>query len=410
MSENKLIVTARFTAGQYNATGERGAAEWPPSPDRLLAAFLSVAPDSEQVRAAYALPAPVIITPPHGVRDSDYSRWVPIQVGLKPSGVPEDSTKNLRAPEKGTLVDPTAEVTWVFDDGAHLAPSLANVAARVSYLGRPTSPAIITVTAGEAPAASDGHTVWQPAPAGNHRVSVPSVERLAALDAAYEASVKATHGTAPALMVGGRAARTFARYLRVDPEAPARYDTATEAAAAEFLATRQVMGVAGAPVGPGAARCLIDSLREAGATEVYPVIAFDPHLQQDRLLGAIVSGTVQDTQVFAYDHIADVRERAVPSKAFISAAKRAASSSDLWTTSAPVAADTTRIRDELAAIASAHDVEIVAAAAHPEDAVTGWQTCDDRLDLTHVSVRFSEPVTGPLTLAGATLLPRRDDA
>lgn len=415
MSDQHLIVTARFPAGQFNATGERGRAEWPPSPDRLLGALLSVAPESVDVRQAYTLAPPTIITPPHGTRDSEYQRWVPIQVELTSTRgmtrqIPDTPTRNLRAPEKGTLLDPTATVTWIFPGGGGLAGALADIAADVAYLGRPTSPVILTVTSGAAPEAPEGHSVWTPAAAGNHHISVGCAERLGALDAAHRASVAATRGSAPALMVGGRAARTFVRYTVDDGSAATGYAPAADAAGAAHLSSRTVMGIAGAPVGPGAAACMMDALVEAGATEVHPVIAFDPHLRQERLLGAIVAGPVTTTTMFAYDRIAELRPRPIPGRAFARAAGRAVSSSDLWTTSAPVPADLASIRAQLTAIAANHDVEILTAAAHPEDAATGWQTCDDRLDITHVSVRFSAPFHGPIALSGVTLLPRSEHA
>lgn len=172
-----FAVQARFPLRQFNAVGSDGDPEWPPSPARLAAALLSAAHDigrPDVAESLFAVPVVHVYAPRVGRRDVAFTHWVPVNNGLKdnkhgqPTGI-IDTDQRFQSlagepADRGVILGSARDtVTWIFEnqDDAVDTRALAEVARAVPYLGRPTSPVILEVIAGET-APPEGYVEWQP--------------------------------------------------------------------------------------------------------------------------------------------------------------------------------------------------------------------------------------------------------
>ena len=230
-----FTVTARFPAGQFNAHGSDGEAEWPPAPARLAAALLSAAYESgdgvEAVEGLFALDPPDISAPRVGERAVDYGRWVPTNNEIKekrgdPIGIVDANErfadKGFKPPERGVVVGTGSHdlVCWYFKSARDAdTDALRRVARNVAYLGRPTSPVILDVVMGIQNPPED-HDRWIPDENGTRALRVATPDLLRALDEREEQRRRSrVTGTHPTLDV-----RPTARYWfdgdNVQPVAP----------------------------------------------------------------------------------------------------------------------------------------------------------------------------------------------
>ena len=154
-------ITASFPLGEFNAHDGEGRAEWPPAPARVLAAMLSAAhglgEGITEVEALFRCLPPRITAPPAGERQIGYRRWVPVNNELKmdkngsPTGIVDRNDrlleKQAKDPECGMMVGTGRDdvVRWTFAvDGPVDLGVLQKVARFVEYLGRPTSPVLLS--------------------------------------------------------------------------------------------------------------------------------------------------------------------------------------------------------------------------------------------------------------------------
>lgn len=190
-----VTIGARFPLGQYNAHDGNGEAEWPPHPARLAAAALAAANSHAHhvnlARRIYTWEPPTIWAPPGGLRDSDWSRWVPVDVpvnmaariGASPVGTRGVYPKLSKPPERGVILDHRevlfnfAGTDLQFDETADLDELLGHV----PYLGRPTSPVVLRRHQTFQPSLDTGD-LYQPDPHGDHRLRIPTPALLVSLD------------------------------------------------------------------------------------------------------------------------------------------------------------------------------------------------------------------------------------
>lgn len=191
-----FTVQARFPLRQFNAVGTGGEPEWPPSPARLAAALLSAAHDigrPDVAEAFFGLPTPRVVAPRVGPRRVSFTHWVEVNdiviVGKKGSMNVEASNMEFHVTtsepaDRGVILGSAHDtVTWIFEnqDDAVNTHALAEVARAVPYLGRPTSPVILEVIAGET-APPEGYVEWQPDIDGDTELGVADPLYLEALN------------------------------------------------------------------------------------------------------------------------------------------------------------------------------------------------------------------------------------
>lgn len=408
-----LVIRVRFPAGAYNAGGQRGTArgdqapraEWPPAPERVLAAGLAGQADTglHVVEALYDLDPPIVIAPPVDVRrrgvprDGSYVRWVPRQ--RETLDAKHGSNIDKQGDNTGVLVDPDQPVFLVWPGAGDRveAATLDRVYRRVPYLGRPTSPAVINVSVAEPgfEAPDDYGQIYVPDPAGRIRLSVGSPQTLQARDAAHAIQSSVGRVNVPNVPIP----RTWVRY-RVHELVPvpaaggrrAAYDLARTATWFPAAATWPLSAVAP----------MVAAARRSGASWVVPVI------DDERVLGLLadVDPASDEATTGLLGVIAGRVVRARPSAqispAAIDVLRDYVGSSTTWTTDLPVAA-APGLSDAI------HGLRDAARAVHAvsHDEPLGRYTVMPGPGTHYVTVVFDEPVTGPLVLAGSPMIPTR---
>lgn len=185
-----LALDVTWLAAAYEATVD-DAAEWPPHPARAFCALVSAAEpgsaDDDALRWLEALPPPVVQAP---------TAWS----GRSQAYVPTNSVDEKNDKHQALLGRTSGLQTWHrsfpcrrrarFVWPAVEAPPgavdrLDGLARRVPYLGRATSPALLSFSA--LPADDDQAVVsFEPDPAGRRRLRTPEAGYLARLRAAFE--------------------------------------------------------------------------------------------------------------------------------------------------------------------------------------------------------------------------------
>lgn len=417
---------ARFPLGEFNAHGADGQAEWPPSPARLLAALLSTAYSLgygvEAVRALYELPAPSLSCPPRGARDIGYGRWVPVNNALKldahgtPSGIVDAEhrfgEKAVKPPERGSLLGRQDDdvVRWVFPGGEQSqGPDLKvlrAVAQQVEYLGRPTSPVLLDVSAGcrEAPAS---HDRWEPDPLGPWHLQVGTPGLLQRLDEREKARRRSQFtGAHPALPH-----RPTARYRLIgdqaQPVAPPDSRLLLDGAVLYRVQPSHGAQVEAADLG-----IVLDQLASAlGEAEwVLPVLGREGRGRGERqvLRAVLVRGALPAREVPLAVRAGVTQARACEPRVMSSLPRLIrvmTAVSSTWTSLVPVRLAQDQLRAELESLAARHQVRLVDAGLHRHACaeVGAAAGCDS--DAKHVTLRFDTAVAGPVVLNSVMMSP-----
>lgn len=199
-----LAVTVELLHGTMRAdpdglahTGQLRRGEWPPSPLRLLAAFVSADGTRERCRHTdgselaflEGCGAPVIYAdPPQRVHHQPLqARYVVAQTGKAVTGTQQEYIgRRGAAIRPGVRVAPaTARVLFVWDVDVpdSVMRSLALRAARIGYLGAADSPVRVKVSD---ELAHDLPEPYEPDPAGQIIVGVPAAGVVAVMDAHFD--------------------------------------------------------------------------------------------------------------------------------------------------------------------------------------------------------------------------------
>lgn len=393
-----LTLTLRFPLGQFNAGNGSGAAEYPPSPARVASALLAVAhgaQNDDEIAAARALfntLPPVIDAPPAFATDR-LERWVPVQFD-------ERSRKQSLMPkagENGVMLDASIPVSYYWHDYSGDVLALHNAALRVSYVGRPTGPAILSASTVEGPSNPvEGAYRWVPATHGDAAVNVPSADFLRVLDNAHrERETLLNPGYHPPVR------RTVAKYISPViissedgniPVAPSWEEVDS------LLNGSAVYRIRGCDLG-NADMALSMVQHSTGFDSVIPVLRDSEH-GGDQLFGVIVanvSGTPPQTiPVLTGSGVVDAVRTATYRASEKKAAIRALSTARVWTTVTPVSAAEADVVDGVELLASSLGVEVESLQGHDTPRDEAYPSSPERDDLVHLSIRFDRPVTGPL--------------
>jgi CRISPR-associated protein Csb2 len=209
-----LAISVELLSGTYDAgtQGSEPDPEWPPHPARLFCALVAAAGGDRTAEDERALlwlerqdPPAVICGDHHGqvVRS-----WQPLNDVAA-------ANRRRQVPEAySTVADPTVTFWWAVDD----APlgALRTLAARVPYLGRSSSPAMVTVTLGPPPERTQR---WEPVGQDyttETRVRVPRSGYLDALDEHHRSGISASRATC---------GKVFYADVRASPTIPSLWGT-----------------------------------------------------------------------------------------------------------------------------------------------------------------------------------------
>lgn len=424
-----LTLSVRFPHAQFGGTGVSGG-EWPPSPARLASCLLAAASlgetGAESARALFQLAPPVIDAVARDVvaAHTGVSRWVANndrslqkygQAGGPSLGgkVEDDGQSVVRLP------DNSVAVTYFWRGADGLAASLADVAREVEYLGRPTSPALITVTTlDELPALTAGRERYTPNGAGAVRLMTADVDHLADLDAQYAAQCA---GDAD-VWFGYRG--TAANYI-IDSVRGSEGLLGNPDDVAHFGASHAIYQVTG-EVHRSDSRRVCDCLAAIVETPVLRPVAWAGGDHADgRLVSVIVADastlpdsvvvpTLAGPVVFRRTLVEDWR------RSDALAVEQSTATATAWASVTPLA-DSAHVVSEALRIAAAADTAIATvehdgqsyhelfASLAPCDAYSAPADGDER----HLIVRFDRAVTGPLSIESASgtsyLQPVADD-
>ena len=420
-----FTVTARFPAGQFNAHGSDGEAEWPPAPARLAAALLSAAYESgdgvEAVEGLFALDPPDISAPRVGERAVGYGRWVPINNEIKekrgdPIGIVDANErfadKGFKPPECGIIIGtgPHDIVRWYFKSARDAdTDALRRIARNVTYLGRPTSPVILDVVMGIQNPPED-HDRWIPDENGTRALRVATPDLLRALDEREEQRRRSrVTGTHPALDV-----RPTARYRfdgdNVQPVAPRPSGVLADAVLYRFPGGRS----GGVVVVASDAATIVDQLKGQVATLrwVLPLFGNVGRRGLPVLRGIVVrADSVPDEVAFAVrGGVVTVRRAELRALTSLPRVVRAATApSETWTSVVPVETRPEVMDARLRALAENLSVQLVRVERHERArASVGLDVCEPS-SATHLTVVFDRAVAGPVVLDGVWLVPEGAD-
>jgi CRISPR-associated protein Csb2 len=407
-----LTLTVRFPLGQFNATGQGQAMEWPPSPSRVQAALIATAGTARDAdgmaaaRSTYGWSAPTIVTPPVGDRGLGNASWIPTQQDRE-TGV----DKQLSDRKPGVLLDPEAVIVYRWDAAPVDLDVLQRVAAAVPFLGRPTSPAVLTFTTDILPAPVDGDTVWTPGP-GAHLIGVGDEAHLAELDKVFRWRQK-DDARNPGTSNRPVARDNFISYSSsVTSSSRAAIVTPAASVVDALIEQVTVVGLSGADAAPADARALLGTIGSQTSRPVLPV--FGAVNGSPRLFGAVIFAVAPEAHglplLTSAGSVAETAIRTTVSPAFRRHIQAAASTASTWTTSAPIPNNAETAMADIRALCDTHNASISAASTHDAGLTAGQQDVGDRPDLTHATIRFNEPVTGPLFICGVVLLPFQESA
>lgn len=185
-----LVLDVRLVGPSYEASLSSGDPEWPPHPARAFSALVSVAEpgtvEDEALRWFEGLSPPLVLAP----AASWSTRWAYVttnaidlrdshQSHIGRSSGTRSWSRALPATEMSRFVWPSAR------PDPQVLVCLEGLARKVPYLGRSTSPALLTFSA-EVPAEMPGLRSYEPDLAGSVRLRVVRPGRLAELRAAFD--------------------------------------------------------------------------------------------------------------------------------------------------------------------------------------------------------------------------------
>lgn len=431
-----LTIVARFPTGEFNAHGEGDAPEWPPAPARVAMALLAAAHQRgrgvEEVEKLFRLDPPVVAAPAAWARDVDFSRWVPVNNELKvdkggsPTGIIDRDDrfwdKAQIPPERGVIVGREAQdvVCWRLESDGVSLDVLRQVASSVEYLGRPTSPVVLTVIEGEVEV-PDSHRRWVPDPLGDVMLRVATPELLEALERREERRRRSrVTGTHPPLEI-----RPTASY-RLESKDEAVPGEAGRAAGDERgvqspAALRALLQDAVLYRFPAGQRCqdavrsddaptVVAQLRATlpGLRAILPVLGVEGRRPVAVLRGVLVWMDGVPPTVTVAVRTGVVPARPVEPRAMASlprVVREATAAAQEWTTIVPVAGSDTELEHRLTELADRLGARVVCAGAHRQAAGCVGADVQEPTALRHLSVTFDRPVSGPVVLEEVWMVP-----
>lgn len=178
-----------WLAGAYEASFPPGEPEWPPHPARSFCSLVSTAePGSDDDKALRWLEeqAPPTVLAPPAAEAPVRQGFVPTNARAKPSGPHQQYLGRTAGARSWARVVPArslVRMTWAADPSDEVLGTLDRLARRVPYLGRSTSPALLSFRRG----LSDGEQLirYQASPRGRRRLRVPYPGYLEALRHAH---------------------------------------------------------------------------------------------------------------------------------------------------------------------------------------------------------------------------------
>ncbi len=200
-----LVIEVEFLHGTFRGssedlalTGLESAGEWPPSPARLLAAFVAAdgtrdrsrITDGRELMFLERQPPPVIVADPRS--DVAFSSMVErfVVVNERAEGTAQEypgrSNSIARPGKRMAPFHPKVAYVWESstpDDS--VVAGLRRRAARIGYLGTSDSPVRVSVSTG-APASSEDLRRWVPDPDGDVALPVPFEGQVGVLDTIYD--------------------------------------------------------------------------------------------------------------------------------------------------------------------------------------------------------------------------------
>ena len=200
-----LVVSVELLHGTFRGdpegtanTGRLTSGEWPPAPSRLFAALVAADGTGERCRVTDGaelewlerLPPPVIHAHPKAWHQELEPRYV-----VQHSGTAGKSTHQEYVGRKTALIRPGVRVTprhpqvvyvWNASPPEGILTALRRRAARVGYLGAADSPVRIRVMRRIPESATAGDR-YQPHPSGDLMINVPAPGDLLILDRMYDA-------------------------------------------------------------------------------------------------------------------------------------------------------------------------------------------------------------------------------
>ncbi|RJF41163.1 type I-U CRISPR-associated protein Cas5/Cas6 [Actinomyces sp. 2119] len=427
-----LTVTARFPTGQFNAHDAEGWPEWPPAPARLAAALLAAAHSSgtgvDVVERFFAAAPPRVTAPAAGARDVRYRRWVPVnnEVSLgrtgknagKPVGIVDANKrfgeKSEKDSERGMLVGHGHDdvVRWFFEDapvaGADLG-TLTAVARAVTYLGRPTSPVLLDVVAGDDKAPGN-HDRWEPDEDGPLRLRVATMEYLAALDAREERRRQSrVTGTHPGLDV--RPTWGYRLYCSEEGTWAAGRPRGNPVDAALYRFPGGRLG--GVAVYAADAAMVVDQIREQvpELVSVLPLFGWVSGSGQREvpvLRGVAVWATSvpRPLQLAVRSGVVEARPTEPRALSSLPRVVRAATQpSHEWTSVVPVTATRDAVERSLSDLAASLRTRVCWAGLHSEARPEVGSDVHEPDVARHVTVRFRDTVPGPVVLNHTWMVP-----
>ncbi|MGH9157180.1 MAG: type I-G CRISPR-associated protein Csb2 [Acidimicrobiales bacterium] len=171
-----LVLDVSWLTAAYEAEID-GRAEWPPHPARAFAALVSVAEagsaDDDALRWFEGQPPPVVRAPPAA---PSQRRAFVVTNTVESSGGHQTylgRTSGGRSWHRSLPSSPAVRFVWPdADPEPQLLAQLDDLARRVPYLGRSTSPALLAFSATEPPL-DDSFRTYTPDPSGSERLRSP---------------------------------------------------------------------------------------------------------------------------------------------------------------------------------------------------------------------------------------------
>ena len=427
-----FTIVARFPTGEFNAHGAGDTPEWPPAPARMVMALLAAAHQRdlgvEEVESLFDLEPPLVTAPVAWARDVGFSRWTPVNNELKvdragnPTGIIDRDDrfwdKAQIPPERGVFVGRTAQdvVCWRFEtDRSVDLDLLREVAGAVEYLGRPTSPVVLTVVEGEVKVPGS-HRRWVPDPLGDTELRVARLELLSALDRREERRRHSrVTGTHPPLEV--RPTASYRLEARAVPgevgcpsggglRPPVPYELVDGAALYRFPAGRGLNGAVGAEDAP----TVVDQLRAVvpGLRGVLPLFGAEGRRAVPVLRGVLAWMDGAPPTVTVAVRTGVIQARPVEPRAMASLSRvvrEATVPAEEWTTLVPVAGSDADLEHSLTELADGLGTRVAWAGTHSHAGGCVGADLYEPTALRHLSVTFDRPIPGPVVLEGVWMAP-----
>ena len=365
---------------------------------------------------------PPVVDAPIAEPTEGTGRWVPVQytVGTDAKDQPKlvrggqeqkDDTFERResAPPQPSAHVGDAVVHYVWRGLGSLAAALVPVAQQVPYLGRPTTPAIVTVASVEPQVhgVAPGRLRLVPDRGAALHLNVPSTRYLASLDAVHKSRVaNRTIGFEQPI----RTQRTQAAYRTVQPPAPVGIGRASRVEAFGWVKGQLLYRVAGGGVvlAGDIQFCTAAVADVLQATEVIPVlwgVGGEPDGRLKAVLVCDATAEVLPEAIQVATRTGDVRLTSCPAEEVPQSSLECWTAgallgrSPLWTTLVPVnlgVDETLTLHAAQPGLESATGEAVVGFGTHSEPRGAWQPYFPERMSSGYISVQFAESVHGPL--------------